>query len=272
MQYDYLSAYLDFFSLSGPTIALGIAKKYANYPIVKKRALFKEIADQIFEASPNAKVDVEVGKEGESRDREMANLAATEPALELTVENKSIDLTYANLPSATLNFYVMDLELLFSTQPFLNAVGKETKSLFVSANYSVEEKLPKDKTTLSVPMPAQFNNANVFVEVVGPGQGLTRMQPFYSNSVSIQVIENYGQVKITDRQTQRPLPKTYVKVYAKEKTGGTNFYKDGYTDSRGRFDYASLSTSKLPNVERFSILVLTEDKGAVVREAAPPSS
>ncbi len=51
-----------------------------------------------------------------------------------------------------------------------------------------------------------------------------------------------------------------------------NFYKDGYTDSRGRFDYASLSTSKLPNVERFSILILTESHGAVVREAAPPSS
>jgi hypothetical protein len=160
---------------------------------------------------------------------------------------------------------------------------------------------------MSVPIPAQFNNANIFVEVVGPGAGLTRVQAYYSNSVSVQVIENYGQVKVIDKKTQRPLPKTYVKVYAKEKTGGyvrvtsagsgcflpcdrlfftadlcsyyfgsyfisTNFYKDGYTDSRGRFDYASLSTSKLPNVERFSILLMSEANGAVVREAAPPSS
>ncbi len=51
-----------------------------------------------------------------------------------------------------------------------------------------------------------------------------------------------------------------------------NFYKDGYTDLRGKFDYASLSTSKLPNVERFAILIMSEDSGAVVREASPPAS
>jgi hypothetical protein len=50
-----------------------------------------------------------------------------------------------------------------------------------------------------------------------------------------------------------------------------NFYKDGYTDSRGKFDYASLSTNKLPNVARFAILVLSDAKGAVVREANPPN-
>ncbi len=69
-------------------------------------------------------------------------------------------------------------------------------------------------------MPPQFLNANVFVEVVGPGQGLIRVQPFYDNSITLQMIENYGQVKVTDKATQRPLPKTYIKVYAKEKTGG----------------------------------------------------
>jgi hypothetical protein len=48
------------------------------------------------------------------------------------------------------------------------------------------------------------------------------------------------------------------------------FYKDGYTDLRGRFDYASLNTNELDFVRRFAVLVLSEDHGAVVREAAPP--
>jgi hypothetical protein len=50
-----------------------------------------------------------------------------------------------------------------------------------------------------------------------------------------------------------------------------SFYKDGYTDVRGRFDYVSLSTDKLNSVERFSILILSETNGALVREAKKPN-
>ena len=39
---------------------------------------------------------------------------------------------------------------------------------------------------------------------------------------------------------------------------------------RGRFDYVSLSTDDLDRVERFAILVATDDAGATVLEAAPP--
>ena len=44
------------------------------------------------------------------------------------------------------------------------------------------------------------------------------------------------------------------------------FYKDGYTDLRGKFDYASVSTNELDNVKKFSLLVMSEDKGALIRE------
>ena len=54
------------------------------------------------------------------------------------------------------------------------------------------------------------------------------------------------------------------------KNGQVKFYKDGYTDLRGCFDYASLSTNELDFVDRFSILILSEEHGAVVREANPP--
>ena len=36
--------------------------------------------------------------------------------------------------------------------------------------------------------------------------------------------------------------KTYVKTYARMKDGSIRFYKDGYTDLRGRFDFGSLSS------------------------------
>ena len=69
----------------------------------------------------------------------------------------------------------------------------------------------------------------------------------------------------------KPLPETYVKVYAKLGNGQARFYKDGYTDLRGRFDYASLNTGDLDNARDFSILVLHDRHGAAIREAKPPT-
>ena len=70
--------------------------------------------------------------------------------------------------------------------------------------------------------------------------------------------------------TDKPLSKVYVKVYAKLADGTVKFHKDGYTDIRGRFDYASVSTPERQPIERFAILVLSDEKGATIREAAPP--
>jgi hypothetical protein len=39
---------------------------------------------------------------------------------------------------------------------------------------------------------------------------------------------------------------------------------------RGKFDYASVSTSDADTAEKFSILVLHPEKGAVIREAQIP--
>ena len=81
---------------------------------------------------------------------------------------------------------------------------------------------------------------------------------------------NYGQLKVTHADDwERPLTKVYVKVYA-EIDGQPQFYKDGYTDLRGKFDYASLSTDEIERASRFSILVMSESNGALVEETKPP--
>lgn len=76
------------------------------------------------------------------------------------------------------------------------------------------------------------------------------------------------------------LSKIYVKIYIKEKNGKESFYKDGYTDLRGRFDYASLISYELDNVEKFSILIMSDTlgtlynfnfKGSVIKEIKSPS-
>ena len=49
------------------------------------------------------------------------------------------------------------------------------------------------------------------------------------------------------------MSKVYVKVYAKMKDGNIRFYKDGYTDLRGCFDYTSLNTGQIDQVDALHV-------------------
>ena len=100
--------------------------------------------------------------------------------------------------------------------------------------------------------------------------GARKTQAYYANTLKVQMIETYGQLVVTHAETRKPVPGTYVKVYAKLQGGEVKFVKDGYTDLRGRFDYASVNTNETDNARRFSILILSEEFGAVIREAEPP--
>ena len=106
------------------------------------------------------------------------------------------------------------------------------------------------------------------IEIEGDGQRQT--QTYFAHSLDVRLFENYGQLQVLQQREKRPLSTVYVKVYARLKNGQVRFYKDGYTDLRGRFDYVSLNTNDLEQVEKFSVLLLSPEQGAVVREVAPP--
>ena len=77
-------------------------------------------------------------------------------------------------------------------------------------------------------------------------------------------------MRVADAAAGKPLSKVYVKVYARLADGSVKFHKDGYTDLRGRFDYASVNTPERQAIQRFAILVLSDDRGAQIRDVAPP--
>jgi len=106
--------------------------------------------------------------------------------------------------------------------------------------------------------------------IEGSAAGITRRQTYLSNTLSVQMIESYGQLQVTQAVTGKLLSRVYVKVYARLGNGQVRFHKDGYTDLRGRFDYASVSETGTEGAERFAILVLSETDGALIREVAPP--
>jgi hypothetical protein len=160
----------------------------------------------------------------------------------------------------------MDLELLFSRTPFAQRFSSQFAA--IRPNQSQVIALPDKQDTFQIDLPEALRNRNVLVEIIGAGQ--TKSQAYYANSLKVQLFESYGQLRVTAAEDVTPAAGVYVKVYARMKDGGVRFYKDGYTDLRGRFDYTSLSTNEIDFVDRFALLVMSKDRGAVVREAEPP--
>ncbi len=261
MQYDYCAAYLQMFD-GDLKQARAIAVRYANYPVDRWRNTFATITSQLDE------IEGKGGKVIDPNDRgqQVGNLAATEPGFEFTIDGKSINLLWQNLETVKVNDYPMDVELLFSTSPFVQQSGGQFAS--IRPNLTRKLKLPAGQNKLTVPLPDEFAAKNVLVEIVGAGK--TRAVPYYATAMAVNVTENYGHLRVTNTAGGTALPKVYVKVYAKLAGGPVKFHKDGYTDLRGRFDYVSVNPPERQAIEKFSVLVLSEDRGALIREVAPP--
>jgi hypothetical protein len=261
LQYDYFAAYLAMVR-EQPQQAHDIVAKYAAYPVDRWRDLFAAMIAQLEEiAGQDAKV---IDKE--SRTEVQTKLAATEASFEFQVEAKKVTLNYQNLKQVQVNYYLMDIELLFSRNPFVQQYSGQFSNIRPNLTQSLD--LPAKQAATTFELPKQLHSSNVLVEITGAGQ--TKSRAYYANALAVQVVKNYGQIHVKHSETGKPLAKVYVKVYAQMQDGAVKFYKDGYTDLRGRFDYTSLSTNELDFVKKFSLLVLSEEHGAVVREASPP--
>jgi len=261
LQYDYFAAYMDFYT-EAPAVARAIATKYKDYPVDRWQKLFANVASQLDEIEGKTAVVIDP----EDRAQRMAQAAAAEPSLDFKVEARKILINYQNVPEVRINYYLMDIELLFSQNPFIQAYTGQFA--YIKPNQTAVLKLDPAKPTATCDLPENFHASNVMVEIIAGG--LTRTQAYFANTLNVQVVETFGQLKVASEKTGKPLAKVYVKTYARMNDGSVKFYKDGYTDLRGVFDYSSVSTNELDNVQRFSLLVLSENEGVVVREAAPP--
>jgi hypothetical protein len=302
LQYDYCSAYLDLFS-DEPQRARATASRYSDYSVDRWRNVFTTIMNQVDEAEGKG-IKAIVSGDGSDRGQRQGQLASTEPAFDFTLDSKQIQLTWQNINEVKVNYYLMDVELLFSRNPFVQEVGGSFASIRPNATQIV--KLPTAQgvndarktsrisgselvaartngeevtgtgsnsavsptTGFSIPLPKDLTSRNVLVEVTAGGK--TRSHPYFANAMSVRLLENYGQLVALDPATGRGLPKVYVKVYARLADGSVKFHKDGYTDLRGRFDFTSVSTPERQPISRFAILALSEERGALIQEAGPP--
>jgi hypothetical protein len=256
-----VQAYLAF-SQGQPSVACRLALRYSDYPLDRWRKIFTDVRSQCDEIE--GRVPHATAKQERAQPQEY--LAGSEPSLDLKVDSKKIQLVGQNVKDCTLNFYRMDTELLFSRNPFVRDFAGQFSYAQQSRTMTVE--LPRDHKALMLNLPSDLQTENLMIEAVAGG--IRRTAAYTANSLDVQVIENFGQVQVAEEGSGKGLAKVYVKVYARMAGGQIVFYKDGYTDLRGRFDYASLSTEDIGRVERFALLMISDTHGAVIREVAPP--
>ncbi len=184
-----------------------------------------------------------------------------EPQLDLTLAGDGkLVIQHRSLEVAKLRLFSVDLEVLFSKDPFLQGEGSQGGDPEILANADLEVSLTKNATETSFELPASMRKGNVLVSAESGTKKLLKVLD--SRAIEIRQAPLTRTLQALDSATSKPLPKTYIKVYAEMNDGQMKFHKDGYTDLRGKFDYLSHTATDPSTIKRVAILVSHPEKGA----------
>ncbi|KAI8384988.1 uncharacterized protein BYT42DRAFT_643716 [Radiomyces spectabilis] len=302
IQFDYIGAYLrtrtlvkDVDSAFDLSDVREITKKYHDCGSLRWRELFASLEDYIDEISSTLAND----NLTTTYERRLTKSMQKEPLLDLQVENNQLVLQYANIQQQVqIRYYKMDVEIMFSNSPFMAHTGKTKHQDYdwIKPNYIEWHMLefnhqsetsdgfemiglaPSSLETKTIEIPESMRNSNMMIEVIG--EGFQRQQIHFAHQLTVHVSEIFGLIRVG--HLKQVLAGAYVKVYARLKNGRVEFWKDGYTGLNGTFDYVNITEGNAlvageelqkvveTRVDKFSILVVSENAGAVVREAFPP--
>ena len=276
VQFDYMAAYFDCFSAE-LTQARALCRKYADYPVLYWKQLFANVASLVNEMDGAAVIP----EDDEPLDR--VNLPENiiqkkrqqmrcDSSLDVAMKEATLEVTYCNLEKVEINYFELNVELMFSTNPFMR--DTMSSSIFTRSNLSETVALPALAENVmfgcySHALPEAVRNKDLLIEVKS---GALRETCFFFNS-QLQVVlsAKTGQLRVYDKTSRRPLSMCYVKVYAKTNEG-KKFLKDGYTDIRGFFDYFAVSSDVCDKAKELAIFVEKEGYGSCIRTTSPPTS
>lgn len=262
MQLDYLRAYLAFCD-GEPEKARPFATKWRDAPAAIWRDRFRAVLAQADEIAGRKAGDAaDVG--GAFVQAESANEAPT-----LTLKDAGpagIAITSHALKSCTLRAYPMDIETLFSKSPFAEGADLAA-STFVRPAWEKEVSLGKGGDAM-VELPAALRGATLVLEAAGADGRASARLMVVPGALDVQVSRESGELRVRDANG-KALAGAYVKVYVRG-GGEVRFHKDGYTDLRGAFPYAAVSTDSDVTPEKFAILVLDDKAGGKTLLADPP--
>ena len=289
IQYDYIYAYLDFcFGYPEFKIAKSICNKYKEFPLTHWKEKFEEIEDQLLEYEGKEKVSMDkISQENDKNNKQLTKeLREKEPKMSFTIDNKEgkIIIVHSNISEIDIKLYFIDLETMFTRDPKISEIidkdkNKDSNKMknnfgFVQPNYSTIIKLPKEKinkndNSTSFEIPKEYKSKNLFVEI--KSESLKIFDIYLNSNLYVVITESIGELKVIDNNL-KPIIKAYVKVYVELNNDEVQFYKDGYTDLNGKFNYIALNTDQLKKAKKFYIYVSEEKNGALIKECKPPKN
>jgi hypothetical protein len=281
LQYDYLDAYL-WMHRGQYDRAEQVARRHRDHLVPRWKSRFNELLSQLQQRRSlmqteqlvlaNEQEALKTIAEGSGdlalmdRERRQGDASEQQPEVIVRVEGDSLRIDHRNTKEAIVNFYGVDLELLFSKAPFVREDLKRMAMVRPTVTEAIQFDGPSGVGRFD--LNDNLRRQTLLVEVVAGASRSTAL--YYGGDLTTYVSESFGQLQTTDLGTGRPIEGAYVKVYAKYPGGEVRFYKDGYTDLRGRFDFASVSAGDAKGAERFAILVKSDEKGATIHDVEAP--
>src|SRR5690606_6080457 len=186
VQYDYLNAYLAMYR-EAPEEAVAIAERYGDYPVKRWREMFADVRRQVAEIA-GAAADASGERLGQDR------LAATEPRLEFDIKDDAIVIHHEHVANATIGFFPIDVEMLFTRNPFDPAKSGVFAGLEPALVETVE--FAPGATVTEAALPETFARTHVVIQI--ESAGLRRSEVRYASAMVVQAIERYGQVQVRE--------------------------------------------------------------------------
>jgi len=259
--YDYLRVYLAFYSqdFNEITAASGICDQYLAMTLPpSKAAMWQGVSDYLNELKDPSFADEHFDN---TTDADISAARARSLNCEVN-DDRTITISYKNVDNVEINFYQTDIEFQFSTAPFRQ---EHNAFNFVAPTDTMQVTLDKSQRSQTIDLPSSLHDKSSVVEVIGGG--MTVSKPNYDNHLRIEISAKLRQIRVFDKTSNLAIAKAYVKVYGQTPDSPDGrFIKDGYTDLRGRFDYAQVSSDELDFVKALAILVLSPAAGADVLE------
>jgi hypothetical protein len=251
LNYDYLHVVVSFYR-EQPAAAQAIAAKtLPTLPPGLWRDRFQAVSDQAAEITALAKPTKAAQPAAQ----------ATAPQLDVALGDAGkLVISHRALANATLRLFSVDLEVLFSKDPFLKGAGKPGGQPAIRPNETLTVNLAKTAATTAVDLPPNLRQGNLLV--VAESGATKLLKVLDSAAMDVRQLPVDRQVQVFDAATGLPLPKTYIKVYAENRAGEVVFHKDGYTDLRGKFDYLSHTGVDASNIKRVALLISHPQQGA----------
>lgn len=188
-----------------------------------------------------------------------APAVAAEPRIELAMDGSNkIRIAHRGADEADLRIFGVDLEMLFTKDPFLT--GDSGGPPAIRPNRILTVPLAKDGTETTIELPPDLPPGNLLIDA--RAGGAKQLKVLDSAALDVRRFAADRTLQVLDSASHHPLPKTYVKVYVRTASGDIVFHKDGYTDLRGKFDYLTHTATDPSTINQIAILVSHPEKGA----------